>query len=104
MNKNKFNTKNRLLIEFKKDSDEEIERLCIESIAEHAGISITNVTKENKLKKDLGYDSLDIVELILDIEGIYDLQMNEKSLSTKDLTVSELIEVVKELIIKKEKY
>jgi acyl carrier protein len=100
-NTNKFNTKSRLLIESEKDSDEEIERLCIESVAEHAGVVIEKITKQKKLKEDLGYDSLDIVELILDIETVFNLQMNEKKLAAKDLTVEELINIVKTLTIEK---
>lgn len=54
-------------------------------------------SKEDKLKEDLGIDSLRIVELIVDLESKLNITINESSLNPKKMeTVEDIYNLIGE--------
>ena len=47
-------------------------------ISDKFGVSIENINKDTKLKSDLRFDSLDSVELIMEIEEKYNIKMPDE--------------------------
>ncbi len=45
-----------------------------ELIQAHCGVESADIENHQDLIKDLGVDSLDVVEIILDVEGAFDIQ------------------------------
>ncbi|MBN1262541.1 MAG: acyl carrier protein [Anaerolineae bacterium] len=62
-------------------------------IAERLTIDAEKVTPEARLREDLGADSLDLVELIMDLEDAFDITISEEDgRALTSLTVGEAIE------------
>lgn len=51
-------------------------------IAEQLGVEIDAVTDDKNLMNDLGADSLDTVQLIMDIEEEFDLEISDEDAET----------------------
>lgn len=68
---------------------EEIKNLLVES----ANVDADKVTADASLKEDLGIDSLDAVELVLDIETKFDIKIEDDEISSL-VTVGDIIKLV----------
>lgn len=64
-------------------------------ICEQLGVSMEEVTPEASFIEDLGADSLDIVELIMALEGEYDIEISDED-AEKIQTVNDVITYIQE--------
>lgn len=57
---------------------------------------LDEIQPEQKLKDDLGMDSLSVVELIVDLEEAFDVEIDESDLNPEELqTVGQIYELVR---------
>ena len=73
----------------------EIAKRVEEIIVDHLGIAPEQVTPEASFTTDLGADSLDTVELIMDFENAFDIKIPEED-SQKIKTVGDAIAYIEE--------
>ena len=64
-------------------------------LAQVAGVPADAVKPETKYRVDLGLDSVDLVETLIEIERIFDVQISEEEAEALT-TVGELIAVVEQ--------
>ncbi|MGI6162000.1 MAG: acyl carrier protein [Christensenellales bacterium] len=62
-------------------------------IAEHLGVDESKIQPETNLVEDLKADSLDIVELIMDLEQEFELEIPDEELP-KVVTVQDVVDYV----------
>ena len=74
-------------------SEEEVYEKVKEVIVEQLGVSEDEVTKEASFIDDLGADSLDTVELIMEFEKEFDIQIPDDQ-AEKIITVGQAIEFI----------
>jgi acyl carrier protein len=48
-------------------------------VAEQLGVDIADVTKDASILDDLGADSLDVVELVMSLEDIFDIDVPDEA-------------------------
>ena len=72
---------------------EEIMEKVKELVAERLGVDDDEVTEDAKFIDDLGADSLDIVELIMDLESEFDLEIPDES-AEEITTVGDAVEYI----------
>lgn len=60
-------------------------------IAEELGIELDEIKMESDLTEDLGADSLDAIELIMEIESQFDVEIADSD-ATKIKLVSDIVE------------
>lgn len=66
-----------------------------ELIAEQLGVDAQDVTAEKNLKDDLGADSLDLFELVTNLEDTYNIEIPSEDLE-KMATVQDVLDYLKE--------
>ena len=76
---------------------QDIEQKVIDIISCNLSINKEDIKLDSLIEFDLGADSLDVIELILDIEWEYDITIYDEELSVIK-TVGQLIDVVKEKV------
>ncbi|MFH1320923.1 MAG: acyl carrier protein [Bacteroidota bacterium] len=62
-------------------------------IAEKSGVDEKNITLETKFSDDLGFDSLDIVELLVEFEKEFDIVVDDNE-ALDIATAGEVIEYI----------
>jgi len=72
----------------------DIEQRIKEIIADQLGETVENITPEKDFVKDLGADSLDVVELIMALEEEFGIEIPEED-AEKIKTVGDVIEYIK---------
>lgn len=72
----------------------------IEIVCEQMGQSKDKVTEETSFINDLGADSLDTVELVMELEDEFDLSIPDES-AEKIKTVGDAIKYIEEAVNKK---
>jgi len=70
---------------------------CIKIIAEKLGVEESEVSTGQFLSRDLGADSLDIVEIEMEIEKVCKIRIDDDYYPHEDITVGQLIDGVKKL-------
>jgi len=75
-------------------SSEEIFDKVKEIIVEQLGVAENTVTSEASFIDDLGADSLDIVELIMELEEEFDMEIPDAD-AEKIVTVNDVVEYIK---------
>lgn len=70
-----------------------VEQRVIDIVSEHYGVAKDQVTRKTAFIEDLHADSLDIVELIMELEEEFELQIPEDQ-SDKIKTVGEAIDYI----------
>jgi acyl carrier protein len=75
-----------------------IEEQVKKIIAEQLGVKIDQVTDDSNLTNDFGADSLDKVELIMNLEEVLEIEIPDDE-SEQLQTVKEVIEFVKKIKI-----
>ena len=64
-------------------------------IADHLGVDLSDVTDDKHLIDDLGADSLHVVELVMQFENEFDIEIPDEDAETLD-TVGKIREYIKE--------
>lgn len=59
-------------------SRDEIAKRVIELAAEQVGVDVAMVTEATQFEADLNYDSLDMVDLIMNLEEAFDLSIPDE--------------------------
>jgi len=71
-----------------------METAVVTLVSELSALEISEITIEDKLS-DIGIDSLKMVQLIVDVEDHFDIQIKDSDLDlTKLVTVKSIIELV----------
>ena len=47
-------------------------------VADHLGVDIEEVTPDASILDDLGADSLDVVELVMSLEDVFDIEVSDE--------------------------
>ena len=63
-------------------------------IVDRLGVDEAEVTPEASFRDDLGADSLDVVELVMELEDEFDLEISDED-AEKIRTVGEVVEYIK---------
>jgi len=74
---------------------EEIEERVIEIVSDQMGVDKSEITRETSFVNDLNADSLDTVELVMEFEDEFDLNIPDED-AEKIQTVGEAIKYVEE--------
>lgn len=72
------------------ESIDRIKRIIVERL----GVDEAEVTMEASFKDDLGADSLDVVELVMELEDEFDMEISDED-AEKITTVGEVVEYIK---------
>ncbi|WRG43468.1 acyl carrier protein [Helicobacter pylori] len=67
-------------------------------IAEQLGIDVSQVTPEAKFVEDLGADSLDIMELVMALEGRFDIEIFDEQVE-KIVNVGDAMRYIEKQLI-----
>lgn len=65
----------------------------IKIVSERLGVDESEVKKEATFKEDLGADSLDVVELVMELEDEFDLEISDED-AEKITTVGDVIDYI----------
>ena len=79
----------------------EIESKVVEIIVDKLGVEESEVTESANFTNDLGADSLDTVELLMEFERVFGIKIPDEETSTI-ATVKDAIDKVKEKLAGKE--
>lgn len=74
-----------------------IEQKVIEIISYNLSINKEDVKLDSSIEFDLGADSLDMIELVMDLEWEYDMQIDDEEVD-QIRTVQNLIDLVKKKV------
>ncbi|MGG1311246.1 MULTISPECIES: acyl carrier protein [Cohnella] len=72
------------------DIQERVKRIVVERL----GVDEAEVTDDASFKDDLGADSLDVVELVMELEDEFDLEISDED-AEKITTVGEVVNYIK---------
>jgi acyl carrier protein len=75
-------------------TDEQIKTKVIEIVCQHLAVDKAKVEEKTSFIEDIGADSLDIVELVMELEEEFDVQIPDDQ-AEKIKTVGEAIEFIK---------
>ena len=64
-------------------------------LVDTASVDAAKVTKEASLKEDLGIDSLDSVEMVLELENQFDIQIEDEEVANL-VTVGDVMNLISE--------
>ena len=67
-------------------------------IVERLGVDPAEVTEVASFQNDLGADSLDIVELIMEFEKTFDIEIPDEDASDKIATVGDAIKYIEDKV------
>jgi len=71
---------------------ENIEKKLQEIIVRQLNIEVTEFKHEAKLQDDLGADSLDGIELVMELEEEFDIEIEDSYSIKRNMTVKEIID------------
>jgi acyl carrier protein len=72
-----------------------IEERVVEIVSEQMGVAKDQITRETEFIKDLGADSLDTVELVMEFEEEFDIQIPDEE-AEKIQTVGQAVDYIQE--------
>ena len=75
----------------------EIENRVVEIVCEHLAVNKETVTRNTAFIEDIGADSLDIVELVMELEEEFDIQIPDDQ-AEKIKTVGEAIDYIEKAV------
>jgi acyl carrier protein len=81
-------------------ADNNIEKRVIEIVCENLGVNKDQVTRSTSFTEDIGADSLDIVELVMELEEEFEITIPDDQ-AEKIKTVGEAIDYIEKEIGKK---
>ncbi len=62
-------------------------------VTERFGVDEEKVTRELTFQEDLGADSLDVVELIMEMEDVFDIQISDED-AEKIVTIGDAVDYI----------
>ena len=62
-------------------------------LAEHLGIDASTITPESEVVKDLGADSLDVVQLLMELEDNFNIVVSEDEAASLR-TVGDIVNII----------
>ena len=71
---------------------------CRDIVVEQMGIDKDSITLDSRLVEDIGADSLDTVEILMNIENEFDIELNDEDAIEKLKTFKDVVEYVESLI------
>ena len=71
-----------------------VEQRVMEIVSEHLAVNKEKLTRSTNFIEDIGADSLDIVELVMELEEEFDIQIPDDQ-AEKIKTVGEAVEYIK---------
>ena len=74
-----------------------VEQRVIEIVCEHLAVNKETVTRTTSFIEDIGADSLDIVELVMELEEEFDIQIPDDQ-AEKIKTVGEAVDYIENAI------
>ena len=74
-----------------------VEQRVIEIVCEHLAVNKETVTRKTAFIEDIGADSLDIVELVMELEEEFDIQIPDDQ-AEKIKTVGEAIDYIEKVV------
>ncbi|HJZ54988.1 MAG TPA: acyl carrier protein [Gemmataceae bacterium] len=74
-----------------------VEQRVIEIVCEHLAVDKKEVTRNTAFIEDIGADSLDIVELVMELEEEFDIQIPDDQ-AEKIKTVGEAVDYIENAI------
>ncbi len=78
-------------------SDEQIRQKVVDIVCEHLAVNKDQVTDKTSFIEDIGADSLDIVELVMELEEEFDIQIPDDQ-AEKIKTVGEAVDYIEKAI------
>jgi acyl carrier protein len=74
----------------------EIEKKIIEMAGKLLNIEVSEIKTTSLVVKDLGADSLDIIELVMDLEGTFGIDIPDSDIDKfeDDITIKHLVDLV----------
>lgn len=79
---------------------QEIEEKVISIVAEHLAREPSEITRETSFVNDLNADSLDIVEVVMDLEEAYDMNVPDEDAQKID-TVGAAVDYIEQQVAKR---
>jgi acyl carrier protein len=70
-----------------------IEQRVVEIVSENLGVSKESVTRQTRFIEDIGADSLDIVELVMELEEEFEITIPDEQ-AEKIKTVGEAVDYI----------
>ncbi|MFZ4450180.1 acyl carrier protein [Salibacterium aidingense] len=62
-------------------------------VAERLGVEESEITREATFKDDLGADSLDVVELVMELEDEFDLEISDEE-AEKIVSIADVVNYI----------
>jgi len=75
---------------------EEIALRVKETIAEQLGLELESVKEDDVLERDLGADSMDVLELVMTLEDVFDIAINDED-AKRFISVQNVIDFIAEI-------
>lgn len=69
-----------------------LERIC-SMIIERFGVDAEKISRDLTFQEDLGADSLDVVELIMELEDVFSIQISDED-AEKIITVGDAVDYI----------
>ncbi len=67
-----------------------------ETLADALGVDMARLTDEAQLVRDLGADSMDTIEVVMDLENALDIVIDDTDLPGDSATVADLIRLIEQ--------
>ncbi|MDQ0299099.1 acyl carrier protein [Salibacterium salarium] len=71
------------------DTLERVKKIVVERL----GVEESEITREAKFKDDLGADSLDVVELVMELEDEFDLEISDEE-AEKIVSIADVVNYI----------
>ena len=74
-------------------SEQEVLEKVIQLISERFSVDVLKITKDTTFQEDLGADSLDVVELVMELEDIFGIQISDED-AEKIVTIGDAVNYI----------
>jgi len=76
-------------------SEQEVLDKVIQLISERFSVDVLKITKDTTFQEDLGADSLDVVELVMELEDAFGIQISDED-AENIVQIKDLVKVIEE--------
>ena len=74
-------------------SEQEVLDKVIQLISERFSVDVLKITKDTTFQEDLGADSLDVVELVMELEDTFGIQISDED-AEKIVTIGDAVNYI----------